>query len=243
MNPGSAIPGGKLFSKICRHHIEHTQTLGIRFRSACKERWDEFKLLLEEHPSLACLLKISIPLIVVLIWLGVIVAYNTYSLYKVNCQHYYAQVGVEVKRRADLIPNLVICVTRYETHEKDIMKHVADARQALSGPGDMEGKIAASKAMQGALGRLLAIVEQYPNLKASEPVQSLLKELGNTENRIADWKGKYNESARVFNNLYTSFPTNILGWCFGYNRQVPYINTDEDLIRAYMVKFGAEQGQ
>ena len=226
---------GDLLGKICNHHIARAESAGAKFFNKWKKNWREFKVLLKEYPALATLLRVSVPLAVMLIWIGVILTYNTYSTFRTNCELYRAQVGVEVKRRTDLIPNLVACVNRYEIYEKDVMKHVSDARQALSGPGDVSEKAAASRAMQGALGRLLAIVEQYPNLKASDSVQSLIKELSNTENRIAENKGKYNENAQAFNNYHTNFPTNLLGWCFGITKAMPYINTEEDLVRAYSV--------
>ncbi|MBI4669148.1 MAG: LemA family protein [Elusimicrobia bacterium] len=242
MEPQAHGLSSELFKRICRHQIVRSQNLKTRLLNAWKERWQEFKLLLKEHPSLAWTIRIAVPLAVLLIWMGIIMAYNMYALCRTDCELYHAQVGVEVKRRADLIPNLVVCVSQYSAHEKNIMKHVADVRQALSSSNDIGTRIAASKAIEGALARLMAIVEQYPNLKASDPVQSLIKEISNTENRIAELRGKYNESARAFNNLYTTIPTNWLGWCFGIRKPVPYINTDEDLIRAYMVKFGKEQG-
>ncbi|MDO8804561.1 MAG: LemA family protein [Elusimicrobiota bacterium] len=242
MDSKTAVPSGDLLGKICRHHIARADGARAKFFDKWKENWREFKLLLKEYPWLAWTLRVSIPLLILLLWVGVTVTYNLYSTYRANCDMFYAQVGVEIKRREDLIPNLVSCVSRYEIHEKEIFKHVSDARQALAGAGGVDEKVAASRAMQGALGRLLAIVEQYPNLKASEPVQSLVKELSNTENRIAEGKGKYNESARAFNNFYTNFPTNFLAWCFGIRKPVPYINTDEDMLRAHAVSQPARQG-
>jgi len=243
LNSASASARDALLRKIGGHYLGRAQTLWTRLRSKYKKSRDEFKLLLIEYPSLAWTLRITVPLAVMLILMGIIITYNIYSTYSTDSDRYRAQVGVEVKRRSDLIPNLVACVNRYEIHEKDIMKHIADARQALSGPGDINEKIAASRAMQGALGRLLAIVEQYPNLKASEPVQSLIKELSNTENRIAENKGKYNENAQGFNQFSTTFPTNIIGWCFGYRTPMPYIDTEEDLVRAYAVNAAPGQVQ
>lgn len=232
---------GSLLGKICNHHIARAESAGAKFFNKWKKNWLAFKALLKEYPALSLLLRVSIPLLVMLVWIGVILSYNNYSTFSTNCEMYRAQVGVEVRRRADLIPNLAACVNRYELYEKDVMNHVSDARQALSGHGGVNEKMAAAGAMQGALGRLLAIVEQYPNLKAAEPVQGLIKELGNTEDRIAESKGKYNENARAYNNFYTNFPTNLLGWCFGIRKPMPYINTDEDLVRAYSVDISSAQ--
>jgi len=243
MHSNIAGSSGDLLGKICRHHVARADGTRLKIFDGWKKHLQEFKAILKEYPWLAWTLRISIPLSVMLLWLGVTVTYNLYATYRSNCEMFYAQVGVEIKRREDLIPNLVNCVSRYEIHEKEIFRHVSDARQALAGAGGIDEKVAASRAMQGALGRLLAIVEQYPNLKASEPVQSLVKELANTENRIAEGKGKYNESARAFNNFYTNFPTNFLAWCFCIRKPVPYINTDEDMLRTHALNVVPPQRQ
>ena len=190
-----------------------------------------------EHEVLSWVLKIFSLAVIILVSWGVIHYYNAYAICRNYCQVYYAQVGVEFKRRQNLIPNLVLCVSEYAIHEKGIMKHVADARQVLSGPGNFKTKMEAAKQIEGTLSKLLAIVEQYPGLKAVEATQTLLKELSNTENRIVEWKNKYNDSARDFNNLLTTFPTNILGYLFRIKGPVSYIATDEDLLKVSLVNF------
>ncbi|MCB4756625.1 MAG: LemA family protein [Elusimicrobia bacterium] len=200
-----------------------------------KESLKQFKVYLKSHPIADRAIKSVLIIAALLIAWGIIACYNTYSRYRNYCQLYMSQVGVELKRRQNLIPNLVLCVSGYSVHEKGIMSHVADARQILSGPGSISSKIEAAKQMEGMLSKLLAIVEQYPNLKASETTQTLLKELSNTENRIADGKMKYNESAKDFNNVLSTFPTNIVGYLFGIRKPIPYLTTDEDLMAVALV--------
>ena len=215
----------------------------LRVISKFKRTVNKIKTYLIEHEILAWILKIvSIAVVVFVIW-GVIHTYNSFSNLRNYCEFFYSRVGVEFKRRQNLVPNLVLCMNEYLIHEKGIMKHVSDARQAISGPGDIRTKIEATKQMEGALSKLLGIVEQYPDLKASGPVQTLLKELSNTENRIADWKMKYNENANNFNNLLTSFPTNIIGHAFGIRIPIRYISSNEDLVKVGLINFPGSDGQ
>lgn len=111
----------------------------------------------------------------------------------------WAEIDSQLKRRNDLIPNLVNTVKGYAKHEKTIFTDIAKARAALSGAATVDEKIAAAQKMDGFLGRLLAIVENYPTLKANESFQQLMDELSGTENRIAVARNRYNDSVKEFN--------------------------------------------
>jgi len=150
---------------------------------------------------------------------------------------YFAQVGVELKRRSNLIPNLVVTVRKYAFHEEEIFKHVSDAREMLTQAKNMTEKMEAAAKLDTALSKLLAVVEQYPDLKATQSMQDLIKELTNTENRIAEEKGKYNEVARAYNQLLSAFPTNILGRIYGFAQRMPYIGAEKDLLKTPEVEF------
>lgn len=238
-----SLLAGALIKKLYRQDLSRTDGAFERFKEKLREYGQQFKQYSREHPHNALALKIGVPALLTLSWLFLILVYNMYSTLRTNCEYYRSQIGVEVRRRDDLVPNLAAFVARYSAHESEIMRHVSDARRALSSPGDVGVKLEAAKAMEGALARLLAVAERYPDLKAAQPVQLLLKELSNTENRIADWKGKYNDSARAFNNIRTSIPTNYIGWCLGIREPVPYINTDEDLMRVYALKLDEGRGR
>src|SRR5512146_958212 len=110
---------------------------------------------------------------------------------KENVQQSWSQVDVVIQRRADLVPNLVATVQGYATHEKEIFENVAQARAALAGARSPADRIAANEQLTGALGRLLAIAENYPNLKANENFMRLQDELAGTENRIAVERRRY----------------------------------------------------
>jgi LemA protein len=202
-----------------------------------RDSWREFVVYLKRNPwSLRAAVMAPVLAVSILAW-GLIRYYNLFSTGLSFCQLYYAEVGVELKRRENLIPNLALCVESYSEHERGVMKHVSDARQVIVSSGNMDVKIAAAKEIQGILASLMATVEAYPNVKASETTQTLLQELATTENRIADWKGKYNESARSYNNLQTSFPSNIFGYLFYFRDPVRYLATAEDVLKAGLLNF------
>lgn len=120
-----------------------------------------------------------------------------------------SQIQVQLQRRADLIPNLVNTVKGYAQHEEEIFNTVAEARSRLLNAvqsGDPEQMANANQGMTGALGRLLAISENYPNLKADEQFLRLQDELTGTENRIAVARGDYNDAVRMYNAYIRQFP-------------------------------------
>lgn len=129
----------------------------------------------------------------------------------VNSQ--WAQVENQLQRRSDLIPNLVNTVKGYAAHEKSIFIGVADARAKLAGAvkkGDMKGINQANNEFNGSLSRLLAIAENYPQLKADQNFMALQDELTGTENRLAVARKDYNESVKSINAIIRTFPTNII---------------------------------
>ena len=148
----------------------------------------------------------------------------------------WAQVENVLQRRADLIPNLVETVKGYAAHEKEIFESVADARSRLSGASSPRQAAEANAALTGALGRLLAIAENYPNLKANENFIRLQDELAGTENRIAVERMRYNETVRTYNTLIKRFPTNLAAGFFGYAEK-EYFDAEPGAKEAPKVKF------
>jgi len=121
----------------------------------------------------------------------------------------WSQIDTQLQRRADLIPNLVSTVKGYAAHEKDIFKAVADARAKLMAANSPSMKAAASGLLNGALGRLLAVAENYPQLKADTNFARLQDELAGTENRIAVARTRYNQSVKLYNAAIRKFPGSI----------------------------------
>jgi LemA protein len=138
----------------------------------------------------------------------------------------WAQIDADLQRRADLIPNLVGTVKAYAKEETTVVDEISKARAALVGATTPEGKIAANNQMDGALGRLLVISENYPNLKANENFQSLQFQLEGTENRILQSRRAYNKAVQDYNTELQLFPQNIVASISGFQPNNAYFKTD-----------------
>ena len=174
-----------------------------------------------------------IPLFVILILAVIVVAavvgiYNRLVTNRNRFQNAYAQIDVQLKRRYDLIPNLVETAKGYIAHERGTLEAVTQARTAAVGaaqaaaakpgdPGAMQALAGAEGALTTALGRLFAVVEAYPNLKANETMMRLMEELTSTENRIAFSRQAYNDSVQAYNISRETFPAVLLAGMLGFN--------------------------
>lgn len=154
--------------------------------------------------------------IVVLLLLYVWSLYNGLVSLKMHIEEAWSQIDVQLKRRADLIPNLVSTVKGYATHEKSIMTAVTDAHKAMLGAKTMDSKAKASDVLSGALGKLLAIAENYPQLKANDGFIQLQKELSDTEDKVAYSRQYYNSSVMEFNTKIQVFPNSLLASSLGF---------------------------
>ena len=149
----------------------------------------------------------------------------------------WAQVDVVLQRRADLIPNLVATVKGYAQQEVKVFGDVANARAALLNARTPADKIAANGQLDGALGRLLAIVENYPNLKSNQNFLALQDELAGTENRIAVERRRYNQAIQDYNTFIGLFPNNIFARWAGFQRNNDYFAASEAARQAPKVDF------
>ncbi len=148
-----------------------------------------------------------IVVIVLVILLAMIVGlYNRIIEYENRIENAWGQIDVQLKRRADLVPNLVDTVKGYAAHEKAAIDSVTNARAALMGAGTREARMEAEGFLEQALGKLFAIAEAYPDLKANTNFLSLQDELSHTENKVAYARQHYNDSVLGFNNAVTTFP-------------------------------------
>ncbi|MBI1950026.1 MAG: LemA family protein [Acidobacteria bacterium] len=148
----------------------------------------------------------------------------------------WAQVQNVLQRRADLIPNLVETVKGYAAHEKEIFESVAEARGRLAGAASPREAAAANAGLTAALGRLLAIAENYPNLKANENFIRLQDELAGTENRVATERMRYNDVVRLFNTSIRRYPAALFARLFGF-REREYFEAGPEAQQVPRVKF------
>jgi len=149
----------------------------------------------------------------------------------------WAQVDVALQRRADLIPNLVETVKGFAAQERAVFEELAQARAALLGARTPPEKIAANQALDTAIGRLLMVVENYPQLRSSENFLRLQDELAGSENRIAVERRKYNEAVQKYNTTLGLFPNNLFAGLLGFQRNDDYFRTEPGARTAPKVKF------
>ena len=151
----------------------------------------------------------------------------------------WAQVDVVLQRRADLIPNLVETVKGFATQEQVVFGDIAKARSALLGARSPAEKITANGQLDSALGRLLLVVERYPQLKSNENFMRLQDELAGTENRIAVERRRYNEVVQDYNTFIATFPNSLVASMGGFARNDAYFKTEEGTRQAPKVNFGS----
>jgi len=162
---------------------------------------------------------------------------NDLAIEQNDIQGKWAQVDNDMKRRADLIPNLVETVKGYAKQEQTVIDDVAKARSALLGANTKQDEIQANGQLGGALGRLLVLQENYPNLKSNENFLRLQDELAGTENRIAVSRRDYNLAVQKYNTDLDIFPKSIAASIFGYHRDDAYFKTTEEEKKVPKVKF------
>jgi LemA protein len=148
-------------------------------------------------------------------------SYNKFTTQEEAIKAQWAQVQNQLQRRNDLIPNLVETVKGYAAHEAGVFKDIADARSRLLAAKSPEEAIQAANQQTSALGRLLAVAENYPQLKANEQFNRLMDELAGTENRLAVERMRYNDLVREYNTQRRKFPSNVTAKMFGF-KEYPY---------------------
>jgi len=167
--------------------------------------------------------------VVLVLWgIGV---YNALTRGRIAAQGAFSGIDVELKRRHDLVPNLVNTVKGYAAHEKQTLENVISARAAAVRPNmGMEERLQAEQGLSGALGRLMAVAEAYPDLKANQNFLQLQGELSQIENRIAGARGGYNDAAQGFNATARQFPAVIVARMFAF-QDMPFFQVDDPAQR------------
>uniref|UniRef100_UPI003FEE9A0C LemA family protein n=1 Tax=Candidatus Fimivicinus sp. TaxID=3056640 RepID=UPI003FEE9A0C len=183
------------------------------------------------------IILIVVAVLVVLLVGYTVSSYNGLVTLRQGVAQKDSDIQTTLQRRADLIPNLVNTVKGYAAHEESIMKEVSDARAALVGAKDTGAQLAANDRMTSALNRLLAIAENYPDLKANTNFIQLQDELAGTENRITQARRAYNDAVKTYNTKIQRFPTSLIAGIFNFDafeyfqanenaQEVPSVNFD-----------------
>ena len=188
-------------------------------------------------------MKIALAILAILLVIGLLVGSafvsrrNQMAVKRETVNAAWSQVDVVLQRRADLIPNLVETVKGYAAQEQTVFGEIARARSALLNARTPAEKIAANQQLDSALGRLLVVVENYPQLKSNENFLRLQDELAGTENRIAVERRRYNETLQDYNTYISLFPNNLVASISGFARNDAYFKADEGARQVPKVNF------
>lgn len=174
--------------------------------------------------------------VLVLIVVYLVASYNGFVVLKTRIQEALSGIDVQLKRRADLIPNVVESVKGYAKHEKTVFNDVTKARSALMGAGSLKEKAQANDQLSGALKSLFAVAEAYPDLKASANFQDLQRQLEDTEDKVAYSRQFYNSNVLDFNSKVQMFPTNMIANAFSF-KPFEFFEAEESDKQSVKVKF------
>lgn len=180
---------------------------------------------------------IGILVVVLLIGFWTVGIYNGLVGRDQSVKQSWAQVENQLQRRYDLIPNLVETVKGYAKHEKELFENVAAARSAWAGAKTSGQKVAAANQVEGFLGRLIAVAENYPVLRASENFRALQDELAGTENRVAVARMRYNDAVQDYNTAARRVPTVFFVNLFGFDKEKTFFESAKEAKEAPKVKF------
>ena len=176
-------------------------------------------------------------IVVVVILLYLILSYNRFVVLKNRITNSWAQIDVQLKRRYDLIPNLIETVKGYAKHEKKVFQDVTEARSMLMGATSLGDKAKANNKLTETLKSLFAVAEAYPKLQANQNFMMLQEELSGTESKIAYARQAYNDSVLGYNNSTQMFPGNAIAGMFGFKQQ-EFFKTEDIEKNPVKVNFG-----
>lgn len=169
-----------------------------------------------------------ITIIISVVVLFIILLYNALIRLKNQVKNSFAQIDVQLKRRNDLIPNLVSSVKGYMKHEKSVLENITKARSAVMHSSTVEGKAKASSELTNTLKSLFAVAEGYPDLKANQNFLQLQEEITGTENKISYARQHYNDIVMLFNTKIQKFPNNLISKTLGFNEEKSFEATAQE---------------
>jgi LemA protein len=201
-----------------------TQKRGWKSRKAAA-----FKRALTSRRTVIWAVRIAVVLVVLVIIAEAVFQFNRLTAWRTITIARRADVDVQLQRRENLIPNLVGAVSRYASYEQGVFKYVSDARETLKAVrGSAASGTVVGGALENALSRLIALAEEYPDLKATQSIQDLIKAATGTEDEIARAKAEYNKACEIYNQYRTTFPGNVFGAIYRFERAA-YIGLEEEV--------------
>jgi LemA protein len=183
---------------------------------------------------------IIVSVVIAVVVLFVISMYNSLIQLRNRVKNAWSQIDVQLKRRHDLIPNLLETVKGYMKHEREIMENITKYRSQAMGAGTVGEKAQAEGLLSGALGQLRVQVENYPDLKANQNFLALQEELTSTENKISYSRQSYNDQVLFFNNKIQMFPSNIIAGMFNFKAEEFFAVEDEKERAVPKVDFSSQ---
>lgn len=179
--------------------------------------------------------------IVVVIAIILIVIYNSLVTLRQRVNNAWAQIEVQLQRRFDLIPNLVETVKGYMTHEQDTLTKVTDLRTSWSNATTVEEKATLGNELSNTLKTIMAVAENYPNLKADQSFNQLQNEISETEDKVAYSRQFYNDTVTMYNTKLETFPSNLVAGMFGFKPSTLFNADNDEARKAVKVDFGTNK--
>ena len=176
---------------------------------------------------------IAIILVIIVAYAGM---YNSLVKYRNRAREFSSQIDVQLKRRTDLIPNLVETVKGYATHEKETLANVVAMRNNVTNADSLQDKVEADNALTGALRQVFALAESYPDLKANQQFSQLMEELSNTENKVSYARQAYNSQVQAYDTAIETFPRNLIADIHGF-KEMDFLQIPDAEKAAPKVKF------
>jgi LemA protein len=195
--------------------------------SRMRKKLTAFKNALNKRRTMIWVIRIVVVLVALFVAAESVFQFNRFATWQTKVMSRKADLEREYQRRENLIPNLVFAVSKYATYEKSVFKDISDARSELmtiQNSGISQGQI--NSLLEKALSRLVAWAEEYPDLKATQSVQDLIKEASNTEDRIAEAKKEYNKECELYNQYLSVFPGNVFAFIYRF-KPIPYIGLED----------------
>lgn len=176
---------------------------------------------------------IAIILVIIVAYAGM---YNSLVKYRNRAREFSSQIDVQLKRRTDLIPNLVETVKGYAAHEKETLANVVAMRNNVTNADSLQDKVEADNALTGALRQVFALAESYPDLKANQQFSQLMEELSNTENKVSYARQAYNSQVQAYDTAIETFPRNLIAGIHGF-KEMDFLQIPDADKEAPKVKF------